>query len=414
MKRLIIISSEPLNPDYQIGSIFELAQASALKDTYKVAILAVRYEGAVYNNLKALAKATISFSFSEFKAEIKRVFTSLFYCFRLKENISHYVIDEIDVIECVYFSLYYSSNIIKRMNRWAFEGRKGFLSYSYKVGYPELIHAHGRFLDAGWLALILKREFKIPFVYTEHSTYYQTGKAPVSSIPILKVIVKEASKVIAVSPQLLIQMELFLKQNITNAIVLPNIVNKKFERVLPISIQSNVFEFISIATLEHRKGIDLLIKAFSVSFVDRNDVCLTIVGDGPMLANYQKLVTDLLISDKVKFLPAQSKEVIIDLLDRSDAFVLPSRSETFGVVIIEALVRGLPVISTICGGPEFIITPENGILIQKDNMEQLSSALTEINLEISRFNRQSIQSTALEKFGNMTFLREIAEVYQAV
>ena len=59
----------------------------------------------------------------------------------------------------------------------------------------------------------------------------------------------------------------------------------------------------------------------------------------------------------------------------SNAFVLASRTETFGVVYIEALSQGLPVIATRCGGPESIVTSDNGLLVPIENIPELTKAL---------------------------------------
>ena len=69
------------------------------------------------------------------------------------------------------------------------------------------------------------------------------------------------------------------------------------------------------------------------------------------------------------------KEELLKKYQEADVFILNSIQETFGCVIIEALSCGVPVISTRCGGPEYIITPETGILIDINDKKQLINAI---------------------------------------
>ena len=72
------------------------------------------------------------------------------------------------------------------------------------------------------------------------------------------------------------------------------------------------------------------------------------------------------LEQRVRLLGALSREQARDELRGCDCFVLPSRHESFGVVLAEATACGRPVISTRCGGPESIVTKENGILVEKN------------------------------------------------
>ena len=66
---------------------------------------------------------------------------------------------------------------------------------------------------------------------------------------------------------------------------------------------------------------------------------------------------------------------VSSILAHADIFVLASRKETFGIVYVEAMAKGLPVIATKCGGPEEFVNKENGILVPVDNVEELSKAM---------------------------------------
>jgi glycosyltransferase involved in cell wall biosynthesis len=97
-----------------------------------------------------------------------------------------------------------------------------------------------------------------------------------------------------------------------------------------------------------------------------------------------------------------------------DAFVLSSSYETFGVVVVEALMNGKPVVATRCGGPEDIVVPgEDGLLVEKDNPEALAAAMLELRAQRDRFDAAAIRQRCIDRFGEAAFVRRHAKVYQA-
>ena len=88
-----------------------------------------------------------------------------------------------------------------------------------------------------------------------------------------------------------------------------------------------------------KKGFDTLLEAFA-SLRKESNVKLTIGGDGPERNALKQLAMDLDISDKVEFVGWV--EDVAEFLSGSDLFVLPSREEPFGIVILEAMAVGIP------------------------------------------------------------------------
>lgn len=82
------------------------------------------------------------------------------------------------------------------------------------------------------------------------------------------------------------------------------------------------------------------------------DLLLEIGGDGPEKTKLEELVTKLGINKNIKFLGQLTRDEVKNKMnEESSAFVLSSEYETFGVVVVEALALGKPVIATKCGGP---------------------------------------------------------------
>ncbi len=126
----------------------------------------------------------------------------------------------------------------------------------------------------------------------------------------------------------------------------------------------------SLGRMVNKKGFDLLIKAFLGS----KEIDVVIGGDGPEKFFLKELVGN---NKNIKIL-----EWIDDLdtfFNKIDIFCLPSRIEPFGIVLIEAMVRKIPVVSTDCNGPVDIIkNGKNGILIKKNDSKAIYKAIMDL------------------------------------
>ena len=101
-------------------------------------------------------------------------------------------------------------------------------------------------------------------------------------------------------------------------------------------------------------------------------------------------------------------------MNKCDTFVLPSRYETFGVVYIEALASGKPVIGAFNGGAEDIVNKNVGILVEKDNIEQLSEAMNYIKTNINEYNPSEIRRYCTDKFSAKVIISKIISTYEDV
>lgn len=131
-----------------------------------------------------------------------------------------------------------------------------------------------------------------------------------------------------------------------------------------------------VGRLEERKGVDDLIRMTSEEGFE--DVRFRFVGDGPMRDEVERLATaddvvyDGYVSDEAK---------LASIYASADLFVLPSRpadtwEELFGIVLIEAMAAGLPVVSTDCIGPEEVVDDGvTGIVVEKNDYQALKAAV---------------------------------------
>ncbi|HVX83179.1 MAG TPA: glycosyltransferase family 4 protein [Phycisphaerae bacterium] len=132
---------------------------------------------------------------------------------------------------------------------------------------------------------------------------------------------------------------------------------------------------LAIGRIVPQKGFDLLLKAYAAAGDLQHD--LIIAGDGPELPALQQLAADLKITDHVLFPGKADRPTAIALFRSASFFVLPSRAdEGLPVVCAEALAAAKPIIATRSGGaPEAILHNHSGLIIEKENLQQLTTAL---------------------------------------
>jgi glycosyltransferase involved in cell wall biosynthesis len=123
------------------------------------------------------------------------------------------------------------------------------------------------------------------------------------------------------------------------------------------------------------KGLDLLLTAFA-DLVERNpDARLTIAGDGPGRSDLEALATSLGVGDRVAFVGRVEGDAKWRLLDRSTILVVPSRYESFGLVALEALAAGTPVVAFDIPSMREILTDGSGALVPSFDTPSLTAEL---------------------------------------
>lgn len=136
--------------------------------------------------------------------------------------------------------------------------------------------------------------------------------------------------------------------------------------------------FVAVGRLELQKGFDLLIQAFSAVICRHPDAKLKIYGAGSQKEELEALIVSLGLMGVVTLCGA--RQDISSAYSQADFFVLSSRYEGFGLVIVEAQAHGLPVISYDCPrGPSEIITHrKNGLLVNNGSVEALAEGMLEL------------------------------------
>lgn len=280
-----------------------------------------------------------------------------------------------------------------------------FKKYMSSYGKPNLIHLQT--YEMGAVALKILKKYGIPYIITEHSSNLYNDKTRLTH-DFLKKIYLNSSFNIAVSP--------FFSAYLTNKFdipftSIPNIVDiNKF--TLKPENKSPIINLLHVAHCVKIKQQKLLILGYAKALELNKSLNLTIVGDGPELESLMELANELKIGDRINFTGSLDNEAVKTQMHHADIFILTSKKETFGVVLIEALAVGLPCVSTRSGGPEGIITNEGLGLICDHNSEDLARAIIAVTKK--RYDPVKIRQHAVSTYSAAVVANKITNVYNDV
>jgi glycosyltransferase involved in cell wall biosynthesis len=286
--------------------------------------------------------------------------------------------------------------------------------YADRHGVPDLIHAQsGRW--AGAAAARIGTAFSRPYVLTEHFAGFHRGTIFPWRWPLIKEGYRQASGLAAVSHALKNTLIGHGLASASNIEVHPNLApTSLFSR--PPSGRSSPppFRFVTVGHLRPPKNVEGLLRAFASMAAGDSTVELLIVGDGPERNALEKRARQLGIANQVVFRGRLDREEVRTALWAAHAFVLPSHYETFGVVLLEAMATGLPVVATACGGPEDVVTPNTGLLVPTGDTAALANALHRMRRRASSFDAAAIRNYVLEHYGPEPFVRRTRLLYRRV
>ena len=198
-----------------------------------------------------------------------------------------------------------------------------------------------------------------------------------------------------------------------DSLVVYNMVGEKF-RFTPRKYNNETVHFIATGSLIYRKGFDLLIEALAKLQLPKDKWELNIIGSGKEHDNLQKQIAKHDLNRYIHFVGQQTAEQIMIWMNNSDAFVLPSRMETFGVVYIEAMACGLPVIATPCGGPEEYVNAKNGLLVPIDDVDALAAAIQHMYEHHQDYDRIAIADDCKARFSSEVIAKKLTTIFEEV
>ncbi len=281
-------------------------------------------------------------------------------------------------------------------------------NFARRYGPPDIVHAHNA-LWAGVAAVRIAQTLGCRYVITEHSSALLDDDRSGEQRRQADLTYRGAARLICVSRAL--AASLTAKHGATSAVVIPNTVDAQFFSLPEVPRDGTRFVFSAIGNLTVNKAFDAIIHAFASRFAGLSDVRLEIGGTGPERSKLATLAQRLGVSDQVRFLGPLTRDQVRDAMWRANAFVLASRRETFGVVLVEALATGLPVIATRSGGPDDIITQDVGILVDSEDINALADAMEYVR-QSRLFDSSVNRAYAVERFGHEVVGRALRSIYE--
>ncbi len=130
---------------------------------------------------------------------------------------------------------------------------------------------------------------------------------------------------------------------------------------------------VSLGRFDDAKGFDVLLAA--VAKLKPQNIRLFLAGDGKERKRIQELVAEYQLQDRVRLVGWRHE--VRDFLLQGDLFVLPSRYEPFGIVLLEAMACGIPIVTTNCDGPREILDAASAWFCAADNADSLAEAMAQ-------------------------------------
>jgi len=273
-----------------------------------------------------------------------------------------------------------------------------------KHGKFDVIHIQSAFSAAEYALPYLRKHKEIPVIYTEHSSKLLNSTLSTKEEKMLCELGERAVYVTAVSKHLADS----LIKYIPKIKVIGNMINS-----FKIAKNSGIFTFLCLGTLRKAKGIDLLLNAFIAEFSDE-PVRLLIGGEGEYKHQLEYIIAQDNGKHNIELVGAIQPEKVADFYTNGNCFVLPSQYETFGIVYIEAMSCGLPVIATRCGGPDELVNEQNGLLIDVDDEAQLRAALRYMYENAVNYDPDFISKNTVQLYGKRSICKAYDGLYKTL
>ncbi len=284
---------------------------------------------------------------------------------------------------------------------------------------PEVIYAHV-LIDGGIVASRLARRWGVPFVVSEHASRYLEPGVPLRyalDFILARRAARRASWVLPVSAALQAGME--QKGIRANYRVLPNPVDDRFFVPAPRKASPRGRQMLHLSDASWQKNIGLLLEAFELAYRVDPSLELVLAGDGDPTFLRSAISAQIgpAAQRALQLRGPLDRSEVISAMQSASLFVLSSTIETQGIVVLEALLCGLPVVTTPCGGPQSLLQhPDDGTVLA----DFLPATLAESILAWfarpadTDHARQQRAERARQAFGLERFRADLREIISSV
>jgi 1,2-diacylglycerol 3-alpha-glucosyltransferase len=291
----------------------------------------------------------------------------------------------------------------------------------------DIIHTHSPFL-MGWLARYIAKRLNIPLVFTYHTLYEKyIHYVPVGHELARKLTVKYCKEFcqtcdLLITPTDYVQ-KILESYNINTPIktvstgidLLPYYKRNGLSIRGKYGIRDDEKVLLFVGRLGQEKNVEFLLKSFKLVVDSLANTRLIMVGDGPQKKKLMKMKDDLFLFDKLIFAGHQEPEMVTEFYLASDLFVFPSITETQGLVTIEAMAGGLPVVAVNAAGSSVMVDDGlNGLLVKEDE-HLFAETIIDLLTHDKRYNffvKNAIKKAEEFSIENMTgrLIKEYEEI----
>ncbi|SDK51095.1 glycosyltransferase family 4 protein [Methanoculleus thermophilus] len=281
----------------------------------------------------------------------------------------------------------------------------------------DLIHAHFTW-SAGYAGARLKEEYDVPFVVTGHG--YDIYSLPFKDDEWrakIEYVLNTADHIITVSQSNLACIQ---KLDVSTPVtVIPNgfrsdlfYPRDSLECRKALNLPQDKKIILTVGNLEPVKGQRYLVEAVQRIIRERKNILCVIVGAGKVRTALERQIRSLGLEDYILLAGGKPHDEIPLWMNACDLFVLPSLRESFGVVQIEAMACGKPVVATRNGGSEeVVISDKYGLLVEPADPEDLAE---KILVALDReWDREAILAYA-ERFTWENIVKDILKIYRSL
>jgi glycosyltransferase involved in cell wall biosynthesis len=171
-----------------------------------------------------------------------------------------------------------------------------------------------------------------------------------------------------------------------------------------------------VGRVAHEKNIDFLLQVARCCRDNQPDLCWLIAGEGPALNDLKTLAHRLGIESLVRFVGyLDRRQALPACYAAADVFVFASRTETQGLVLLEAMASGCPVVALSCLGTADIVAPRQGAVVPRDDVGDFSRELIELLRDEPRRAETSRAAVRFaRRWSDDETARQLGEFYQSV
>jgi glycogen(starch) synthase len=253
---------------------------------------------------------------------------------------------------------------------------KSALTRILRAHYAEIVHVH--YPTANIIpALLAARRLRLPLITHFHGEDVERDANASRFGRALCKMALAKSDAVVFNSRYLMSRAAELCETGKNWQVIGNGVNlDEIDSATPIPDQPYI---LSVARFVEKKGLDVLLRAFALISESHPNLRLKIAGDGPEGPHLRQLANLLQIAERVVFLGRQDPKSVYALLRSATITAVPSRREPFGIVALEAMACGSPVVASAVGGlQDLVVNGATGLLFPPGDPLELSRALTDL------------------------------------